>query len=220
MDIASLHVLIKSVCHGRDLLFSNTSTCICLPCVPEVSLQSRDRIGTGGPVVDCSRLFDNDLPDGWARQNLDIFHILSAAANHKQHMLSLRTRTEIIMQKVNQNTTSACGEIEQRVGLAASAHRCVCVCFCCQLGGEENCVWTDPVLEPHHTHHTVGEANQVSALCYPRKLKPRPLSSNSTGSVEDLIPDLSAFKLESPVEHWSGLPKKKGVRQIAPDSEV
>uniref|UniRef100_A0A8C2J932 HECT-type E3 ubiquitin transferase n=1 Tax=Cyprinus carpio TaxID=7962 RepID=A0A8C2J932_CYPCA len=27
-----------------------------------VSLQSRDRIGTGGPVVDCSRLFDNDLP--------------------------------------------------------------------------------------------------------------------------------------------------------------
>uniref|UniRef100_A0A8C7YW62 E3 ubiquitin-protein ligase SMURF2 n=1 Tax=Oryzias sinensis TaxID=183150 RepID=A0A8C7YW62_9TELE len=30
-----------------------------------LSLQSRDRIGTGGPVVDCSRLFDNDLPDGW-----------------------------------------------------------------------------------------------------------------------------------------------------------
>uniref|UniRef100_A0A8D3BJC9 HECT-type E3 ubiquitin transferase n=1 Tax=Scophthalmus maximus TaxID=52904 RepID=A0A8D3BJC9_SCOMX len=29
-----------------------------------ISLQSRDRIGTGGPVVDCSRLFDNDLPDG------------------------------------------------------------------------------------------------------------------------------------------------------------
>uniref|UniRef100_A0A672HZT2 HECT-type E3 ubiquitin transferase n=1 Tax=Salarias fasciatus TaxID=181472 RepID=A0A672HZT2_SALFA len=28
------------------------------------SLQSRDRIGSGGPVVDCSRLFDNDLPDG------------------------------------------------------------------------------------------------------------------------------------------------------------
>uniref|UniRef100_A0A8C9TUA7 HECT-type E3 ubiquitin transferase n=1 Tax=Scleropages formosus TaxID=113540 RepID=A0A8C9TUA7_SCLFO len=27
-----------------------------------LSLQSRDRIGTGGPVVDCSRLFDNDLP--------------------------------------------------------------------------------------------------------------------------------------------------------------
>uniref|UniRef100_A0A8C3UFV0 HECT-type E3 ubiquitin transferase n=1 Tax=Catharus ustulatus TaxID=91951 RepID=A0A8C3UFV0_CATUS len=27
-----------------------------------VSLQSRDRIGTGGQVVDCSRLFDNDLP--------------------------------------------------------------------------------------------------------------------------------------------------------------
>uniref|UniRef100_A0A8C6V4S2 HECT-type E3 ubiquitin transferase n=1 Tax=Neogobius melanostomus TaxID=47308 RepID=A0A8C6V4S2_9GOBI len=30
-----------------------------------VSLQSRDRIGSGGPVVDCSRLFDNDLPDGY-----------------------------------------------------------------------------------------------------------------------------------------------------------
>ncbi|TKS68906.1 E3 ubiquitin-protein ligase SMURF2 [Collichthys lucidus] len=33
-----------------------------------VSLQSRDRIGTGGPVVDCSRLFDNDLPDGPASE--------------------------------------------------------------------------------------------------------------------------------------------------------
>uniref|UniRef100_A0A4W3KAH5 HECT-type E3 ubiquitin transferase n=1 Tax=Callorhinchus milii TaxID=7868 RepID=A0A4W3KAH5_CALMI len=32
-----------------------------------VSLQSRDRIGSGGPVVDCSRLFDNDLPDGPSR---------------------------------------------------------------------------------------------------------------------------------------------------------
>ena len=37
------------------------SECVC---VSKVSLQSRDRIGTGGPVVDCSRLFDNDLPDG------------------------------------------------------------------------------------------------------------------------------------------------------------
>uniref|UniRef100_A0A4W5JZ62 HECT-type E3 ubiquitin transferase n=1 Tax=Hucho hucho TaxID=62062 RepID=A0A4W5JZ62_9TELE len=36
-------------------------------CVSKVSLQSRDRIGTGGPVVDCSRLFDNDLPDGPGR---------------------------------------------------------------------------------------------------------------------------------------------------------
>uniref|UniRef100_A0AAX7UG04 HECT-type E3 ubiquitin transferase n=1 Tax=Astatotilapia calliptera TaxID=8154 RepID=A0AAX7UG04_ASTCA len=33
----------------------------------KLSLQSRDRIGTGGPVVDCSRLFDNDLPDGPGR---------------------------------------------------------------------------------------------------------------------------------------------------------
>lgn len=41
-------------------------TCdLCRPLLhPPVSLQSRDRIGTGGPVVDCSRLFDNDLPDG------------------------------------------------------------------------------------------------------------------------------------------------------------
>uniref|UniRef100_A0A671P585 HECT-type E3 ubiquitin transferase n=1 Tax=Sinocyclocheilus anshuiensis TaxID=1608454 RepID=A0A671P585_9TELE len=37
--------------------------CVCMI----VSLQSRDRIGTGGPVVDCSRLFDNDLPDGPGR---------------------------------------------------------------------------------------------------------------------------------------------------------
>uniref|UniRef100_A0A3B4DGE8 HECT-type E3 ubiquitin transferase n=1 Tax=Pygocentrus nattereri TaxID=42514 RepID=A0A3B4DGE8_PYGNA len=32
-----------------------------------VSLQSRDRIGSGGPLVDCSRLFDNELPDGPVR---------------------------------------------------------------------------------------------------------------------------------------------------------
>uniref|UniRef100_A0A672T972 HECT-type E3 ubiquitin transferase n=1 Tax=Sinocyclocheilus grahami TaxID=75366 RepID=A0A672T972_SINGR len=31
-------------------------------CLLVFSLQSRDRIGSGGPVVDCSRLFDNDLP--------------------------------------------------------------------------------------------------------------------------------------------------------------
>uniref|UniRef100_A0A4W5QLF7 HECT-type E3 ubiquitin transferase n=1 Tax=Hucho hucho TaxID=62062 RepID=A0A4W5QLF7_9TELE len=37
--------------------------CVCVR-VQALSLQSRDRIGTGGPVVDCSRLFDNDLPDG------------------------------------------------------------------------------------------------------------------------------------------------------------
>uniref|UniRef100_A0A7N8WRU6 HECT-type E3 ubiquitin transferase n=1 Tax=Mastacembelus armatus TaxID=205130 RepID=A0A7N8WRU6_9TELE len=43
------------------------SVYICRPCVSAVSLQSRDRIGTGGPVVDCSRLFDNDLPDGPGR---------------------------------------------------------------------------------------------------------------------------------------------------------
>ncbi|KAI2666528.1 E3 ubiquitin-protein ligase SMURF2 [Labeo rohita] len=58
-----------------------------------VSLQSRDRIGTGGPVVDCSRLFDNDLPDGY-------------------------------------------------------------------LGGEENCIWPDPVSESYHTQHSMGETYQ------------------------------------------------------------
>uniref|UniRef100_A0A3Q3CT17 HECT-type E3 ubiquitin transferase n=1 Tax=Haplochromis burtoni TaxID=8153 RepID=A0A3Q3CT17_HAPBU len=41
-----------------------------------VSLQSRDRIGSGGPVVDCSRLFDNDLPDGSVSS--DILSILLA----------------------------------------------------------------------------------------------------------------------------------------------
>ncbi|CAM9917416.1 E3 ubiquitin-protein ligase SMURF2 isoform X1 [Lethenteron reissneri] len=30
-----------------------------------LSLQSRDRIGTGGAVVDCRGLFPNDLPEGW-----------------------------------------------------------------------------------------------------------------------------------------------------------
>eukprot|EP00074_Homo_sapiens_P109753 XP_024306314.1 uncharacterized protein LOC107984974 isoform X5 [Homo sapiens] len=29
----------------------------------DVSLQSRDQIGTGRQVMDCSHLFDNDLPD-------------------------------------------------------------------------------------------------------------------------------------------------------------
>uniref|UniRef100_A0A8B9K1G5 HECT-type E3 ubiquitin transferase n=1 Tax=Astyanax mexicanus TaxID=7994 RepID=A0A8B9K1G5_ASTMX len=33
--------------------------CVCV-CVFSVSLQSRDRIGSGGPLVDCSRLFDNE----------------------------------------------------------------------------------------------------------------------------------------------------------------
>uniref|UniRef100_A0A671K9Q1 HECT-type E3 ubiquitin transferase n=1 Tax=Sinocyclocheilus anshuiensis TaxID=1608454 RepID=A0A671K9Q1_9TELE len=36
--------------------------CKCGCLVSVFSLQSRDRIGSGGPVVDCSRLFDNDLP--------------------------------------------------------------------------------------------------------------------------------------------------------------
>uniref|UniRef100_A0AAZ3PC89 E3 ubiquitin-protein ligase SMURF1 n=1 Tax=Oncorhynchus tshawytscha TaxID=74940 RepID=A0AAZ3PC89_ONCTS len=45
-------------------------------CVCVLSLQSRDRIGTGGPVVDCSRLFDNDLPDG--TKGCAIFKIPSA----------------------------------------------------------------------------------------------------------------------------------------------
>lgn len=93
--------------------------------------------------------------------------------------------------------------------LSMSAHCCVCVCFCCQLGGEEDSVWTDPVLEPHHTHHTVGEAYQVSTLCSPQKLKPRPLKSNSSRAMEDLIPDLSAPKLGKSVQNWCRLLKKK-----------
>ncbi|KAL0598015.1 Histone demethylase UTY [Plecturocebus cupreus] len=44
----------KSVTNSFSTAFKNIT----------VSLQSRDRIGTGGQVVDCSRLFDNDLPDG------------------------------------------------------------------------------------------------------------------------------------------------------------
>uniref|UniRef100_A0AAX7V0B2 E3 ubiquitin-protein ligase SMURF1 n=1 Tax=Astatotilapia calliptera TaxID=8154 RepID=A0AAX7V0B2_ASTCA len=44
-----------------------------------VSLQSRDRIGSGGPVVDCSRLFDNDLPDGSVSS--DILSILLAISS-------------------------------------------------------------------------------------------------------------------------------------------
>ena len=46
-----------SCCRKLSLIYFHFVNCV-------VSLQSRDRIGTGGPVVDCSRLFDNDLPDG------------------------------------------------------------------------------------------------------------------------------------------------------------
>lgn len=62
MNIMNLLAVVWNAClGGTDLadLLSVSSLCNC-----EVSLQSRDRIGTGGPVVDCSRLFDNDLPDG------------------------------------------------------------------------------------------------------------------------------------------------------------
>jgi len=41
----------------------------------------------------------------------------------------------------------------------------------CQLGGEEDGVRADPILEPHHTHHTVGEADQVrSKTCWLLKI--------------------------------------------------
>lgn len=73
-----------------------------------------------------------------------------------------------------------------------SAHCCVCVCFCCQLGGEEDRVWPNPVLEPHHTHHAVGEADQVSAHYSPQRVKPRPLNSNGSRHVGDLVSDLFA----------------------------
>uniref|UniRef100_A0A8C6KQN5 HECT-type E3 ubiquitin transferase n=1 Tax=Nothobranchius furzeri TaxID=105023 RepID=A0A8C6KQN5_NOTFU len=46
---------------GCEYLFGFLSAYVSLSIL---SLQSRDRIGSGGPVVDCSRLFDNDLPDG------------------------------------------------------------------------------------------------------------------------------------------------------------
>uniref|UniRef100_A0A673BKP7 E3 ubiquitin-protein ligase SMURF1 n=1 Tax=Sphaeramia orbicularis TaxID=375764 RepID=A0A673BKP7_9TELE len=60
--------------------------CICLPCAAAVSLQSRDRIGTGGPVVDCSRLFDNDLPDG---DTIKFCTTFSIQQNDKKGVLDL-----------------------------------------------------------------------------------------------------------------------------------
>lgn len=126
------------------------------------------------------------------------FYVLSAAEDPKQHVLPVSASEEIMIQKLRQNMTLARGEMESGKLCPLTA---VSVCFGCQLGGEENCVWTDPVLEPHHTHYTVGEADQVSALCSPQKLQPRPLSSNSRASMEDLISDLSTLKLESSGEH-------------------
>uniref|UniRef100_A0A8C4PVU1 SMAD specific E3 ubiquitin protein ligase 2 n=1 Tax=Eptatretus burgeri TaxID=7764 RepID=A0A8C4PVU1_EPTBU len=35
-----------------------------------LSLQSRDRIGMVGPVMDCQGLFENDLPDGWEERTM------------------------------------------------------------------------------------------------------------------------------------------------------
>lgn len=37
----------------------------------------------------------------------------------------------------------------------------VSLCTMKQLGREEDGLWKDTVPEPHHTHHTMGEANQV-----------------------------------------------------------
>lgn len=51
--------LCKCNCNASYIAISFILTSVLI-----VSLQSRDRIGTGGQVVDCSRLFDNDLPDG------------------------------------------------------------------------------------------------------------------------------------------------------------
>lgn len=61
-----------------------------------------------------------------------------------------------------------------------------------QLGGEEDGVWANPVLEPHHTHHTVGEAHQVSTLGSPSETHTRAWQ-NKNSPVEDLPSDLGAL---------------------------
>lgn len=82
---------------------------------------------------------------------------------------------------------------------------CVCVRFCCQLGGEEDRVWANPVLEPHHTHHTVGEAYQVSTLCSPCRIsKPDLLNQTAAGwwkstSLTSVLPNWGALE-----KNWVG----------------
>uniref|UniRef100_A0A673MDB8 E3 ubiquitin-protein ligase n=1 Tax=Sinocyclocheilus rhinocerous TaxID=307959 RepID=A0A673MDB8_9TELE len=60
--LGCVRLLSNSINRLKDTGYgTHLTACLCV-CVSTVSLQSRDRIGTGGPVVDCSRLFDNDLP--------------------------------------------------------------------------------------------------------------------------------------------------------------
>lgn len=95
---------------------------------------------------------------------------------------------------------------------------CVCVRFCCQLGGEEDRVWAHPVLEPHHTHHTVGEAYQVSTLCSLCRIsKPDLLNQTAAGwwkstSLASVLPNWGALE-----KNWVGSLKggKKNKKKVS-----
>ncbi|KAI4894842.1 hypothetical protein NFI96_002918 [Prochilodus magdalenae] len=60
-----------------------------------VSLQSRDRIGSGGPLVDCSRLFDNELPDGPASEYSSPVRPLSCVLDENTPVLTPNVATGI-----------------------------------------------------------------------------------------------------------------------------
>uniref|UniRef100_A0A674B4S9 HECT-type E3 ubiquitin transferase n=1 Tax=Salmo trutta TaxID=8032 RepID=A0A674B4S9_SALTR len=63
--LGCVRLLSNAINRLKDTGCKCVCVCVCACArVQALSLQSRDRIGTGGPVVDCSRLFDNDLPDG------------------------------------------------------------------------------------------------------------------------------------------------------------
>lgn len=102
--------------------------------------------------------------------------------------------------------------------LTVSADCCVCICFCCQMGREEDCVWTNPVLEPHHAHHAVGEAYQVNTLCSPQKHKLRPHASNTRKSMGHLISDLWFTQIgENPGEMQRASQEKKEKKRCQTD---
>uniref|UniRef100_A0A9J8BBD7 HECT-type E3 ubiquitin transferase n=1 Tax=Cyprinus carpio carpio TaxID=630221 RepID=A0A9J8BBD7_CYPCA len=60
--LGCVRLLSNSINRLKDTGYGTPLTACFFVFVSTVSLQSRDRIGSGGPVVDCSRLFDNDLP--------------------------------------------------------------------------------------------------------------------------------------------------------------
>ncbi len=66
MRVTNLDIAVSLSQSTTHETITDGTVCLCV-FVSTVSLQSRDRIGTGGPVVDCSRLFDNDLPDGYVK---------------------------------------------------------------------------------------------------------------------------------------------------------